>query len=53
MILMTTQDEHIEDGDLMRLLDTECSDEEDRMFRIHLAACRNCRQRHDRIARLE
>ena len=52
MILMTTQDEHIEDGDLMRLLDTECSEEEDRMFRIHLAACRNCRQRHDRIARL-
>ena len=52
MILMTTQDEHVEDGDLMRLLDTECSDTEDRMLRMHLAACKDCKGRHDRIARL-
>ena len=52
MILITTQDEHVEDGDLMRLLDTECSDEEDRMLRMHLAACADCKRRHDRIARL-
>ena len=52
MILMMTQDEHVEDGDLMRLLDTECSDEEDRMLRMHLAACAECKRRHDRIARL-
>jgi hypothetical protein len=52
MILITTQDEHVEDGDLMRLLDTECSDQEDRMLRMHLAACADCKKRHDRIARL-
>lgn len=52
MILLTTQDEHVEDGDLMRLLDSECSDEEDRMLRMHLAGCAGCRRRHDRIARL-
>jgi len=52
MILMTAQDEHIEDGDLMRLLDTECSAEEDRMLRVHLAVCRECKRRHDRISRL-
>ena len=52
MILLTAQDEHVEDGDLMRLLDTECSAEEDRLLRVHLAVCRECRRRHDRISRL-
>jgi hypothetical protein len=52
MILMMTQDEHVEGGDLMRLLDSECSDQEDRMLRRHLAGCAECKRKHDRIARL-
>lgn len=52
MILMTTQDEHVENGDLMRLLDSECGDEEDRLLRRHLAACTECKRKHHRISRL-
>ena len=44
MILITSQDEHIDSGDLMRLLDTECSSEEDRLYRAHLANCSECRR---------
>jgi anti-sigma factor RsiW len=52
MILITVQDQHIDGGDLIRLLDAECEGEEDRLLRRHLAACTECKRRYDRRARL-
>ncbi len=53
MILMTIQDDqHVDDGDLVRLLDGECGFEEDRMLRQHLASCSKCKSRYDSVSQL-
>jgi hypothetical protein len=52
MILITVQDQHIDGGDLIRLLDSECEGEEERLLRQHVATCTECKRRYDRRARL-
>ncbi len=53
MIFMTMQDQpHIEDCDLIRLLDGECEDAEQRVLQNHLNGCVQCRRRGDDLARL-
>ena len=52
MILITVQDQHIDGGDLIRLLDSECEGEEERLLRQHVATCTECKQRYDQRARL-
>lgn len=53
MIFMTMQDQpHIEDCDLIRLLDSECEEAEERVLQHHLDSCRECRRRGDYLARL-
>ncbi|MFQ5705489.1 MAG: hypothetical protein ACE5HT_15905 [Gemmatimonadales bacterium] len=53
MILMTMQDgQHIDDSDLIRLLDGECEDAEERVLQNHLNGCVQCHRRSDDLARL-
>jgi hypothetical protein len=43
---------HLEDGDVIRLLDGECSEEEARLFRTHLDRCDDCQRKTDELRRL-
>jgi predicted anti-sigma-YlaC factor YlaD len=43
---------HIEDGDLVRLLDGECPPQEERLLRTHLGECADCRREADELERL-
>ena len=53
MILMTIQDdEHVDDGDLVRLLDGECGLEEDRLIRQHLTRCPECKSMLNSVSQL-
>ena len=51
-MILITQDQHIDGGDLIRLLDSECEGEEERLLRQHVATCTECKQRYDQRARL-
>jgi hypothetical protein len=42
---------HIDDGDLIRLLDGECSPEEGERLRVHVDACSECRNNADSLKR--
>lgn len=58
MILLMIQDDqqvdgrHLEDGELIRLLDGECDSAEERRFRPHLEACSVCQRNADTLRRL-
>lgn len=53
MILLTIQEEqHLDDGDLIRLLDGEGGVEEERVLRRHLSACSECKNGQNTLARL-
>jgi hypothetical protein len=52
MMLNTDQNHHIEDGDLVRLLDGECGFDEDSMLRQHLTVCHGCSSRYDSVSQL-
>jgi hypothetical protein len=53
MILSTNlDDQHFEDGDVIKLRDGECSGAEERMLRAHLEVCSTCRENADRIETL-
>jgi anti-sigma factor RsiW len=43
---------HMEDGDVIRLLDGECSQEEARLFHAHLHECDECRCKMDELCQL-
>jgi hypothetical protein len=43
---------HMEDGDVIRLLDGECPPDEARRFRAHLQRCERCRHNMDELSRL-
>jgi len=43
---------HMEDGDVIRLLDGECSQEEARLFRTHMHECEACRRMMDELRQL-
>jgi len=51
-MILITQDQHINGGDLIRLLDSECEGEEERLLRQHVAMCTECKQRYDQLTRL-
>lgn len=51
-MILITQDQHIGGGDLIRLLDSECAGEEERLLRQHVATCPPCKRRYDQRARL-
>ena len=48
----TTGADHVDDGDLIRLHDGECSADEELLLRDHLAACRACHERFQTFTRL-
>jgi hypothetical protein len=53
MIRSVTNDgKHIEDGDIIRLLDGECVPDEERLIREHLLECVRCRREADELERL-
>ena len=43
---------HMEDGDVIRLLDGECSQQEARLFRTHLHQCDDCLRKMDELRQL-
>lgn len=49
---VTSDDKHIEDGDIIRLLDGECVPDEERLIRRHLLECDRCRREADELERL-
>jgi hypothetical protein len=51
-MILITQDQHINGGDLVRLLDAECHGEEERLLRQHVAMCTQCKERYEQRARL-
>ena len=51
-MILTAQDQHISGGDLIRLLDSECVGEEERLLRQHVATCLECKRRYDQRARI-
>ncbi|UCG85064.1 MAG: zf-HC2 domain-containing protein [Gemmatimonadota bacterium] len=44
--------QHIQDGDIIRLLDGECVPAEERLIREHLRECAECRREADELERL-
>ncbi|MFQ5705555.1 MAG: anti-sigma factor family protein [Gemmatimonadales bacterium] len=53
MILIVTEDNrHVDDGDLIRLHDGECDPAEERLIRNHLAGCSRCRDNAEELAQL-
>ncbi len=53
MILIVTEDDrHVEDGDLIRLHDGECDPAEERLIRNHLAGCAACKNSAKELAHL-
>ena len=50
MILSTTiEEQHVDDGDVIRLRDGECSFSEERALRNHIRTCSMCKENADRI----
>lgn len=49
---VTKDGNHIEDGDIIRLLDGECGQAEERSIREHLRECAQCQSEADELERL-
>jgi len=49
---VTRDGNHIEDGDIIRLLDGECGPDEERVIRDHLRECARCQSEADELERL-